>query len=300
LAFSHSFSIFSSFYMKKFFESGFGRALLRSRYRILLTYGLAIVGSFFVFLYPLLTGKAIDGVLAGSSNGVFILIAVWSVHLAIDYFRMRYDTITFANLHAGVATEMIEAQRAQGAETSTVAARAAMLQEITDYFAYQVPGILMFLVSPIGAFVAIWFFDVPTGIFATVYVIAGLLFMRFVYPRSKDLNRTLNDQQERTVNVIEARDSIGAHFKGLATAAISISNMSANIDALLEVGRIAMTLFFILRLGQVGEISVGEAYAMVNYVWRLTDGVNYVPVIAQQIARLGDIRRRVAEGEELD
>jgi hypothetical protein len=67
----------------------------------------------------------------------------------------------------------------------------------------------------------------------------------------------------------------------------------------MEIGRIVLVLLFLLRLGQIGSISAGEAYAMISYVWRLTDGVQSVPNIVQQIARLSDIRKRIASGEEL-
>jgi uncharacterized protein YbbC (DUF1343 family) len=288
--------------MTRFFENGLGRQLYLSRYRILLTYGLAIAASGFVFFYPLLTGWAIDGVLAAQYDGLFMLITVWAVHLAVDFFRLRMDTVTFSRIHANTATEMIEQQRAAGVETSVIAARTTMLLEVTNFFAYQVPYILMFFVTPIGALITLWIFDPRIGIVACIYVTLFMLFSRWIFPISKNLHKTLNDQTEKTVDVIadtQKHQGVGNHFDWLAKQAVAISNMEVSVEVVMEIGRIVLVLLFLLRLGQIGSISAGEAYAMISYVWRLTDGVQSVPNIVQQIARLSDIRKRIASGEEL-
>jgi hypothetical protein len=107
---------------------------------------------------------------------------------------------------------------------------------------------------------------------------------------------------ENNVKVIEdisTVDGVKNHFLGLASRAVAISNMEATVDAAMEVARIILVLTFLWRLGQIGSITAGGAYAMVNYVWRLSDGVQSVPQIVQQIARLTDIRKRIASGGEL-
>jgi ABC transporter transmembrane region len=288
--------------MNRFFESGFGRQLYLSRYRILLTYSLAVAASGFMFFYPLLTGWAIDGVLDGKHNGLLLLIAVWAFHLMMDYGRLRMDTVTFSGIHARTATEMIEQQRAAGVDTSVLAARTTMLLEITNFFAYQVPFILMFFVTPIGALATLWLFDGWSGVIATVYAVVMLALNRWIFPVSRKLHQQLNDRTEKNVSVIDDRNTVAGvqlHFDGLARQAVVISNMEANIDAAMELGRIFLVLAFLWRLGQIGNISAGEAYAMVSYVWRLSDGVHSVPQIVQQIARLLDIGKRIASGEEL-
>jgi ABC transporter transmembrane region len=288
--------------MTPFFESGVGRQIYLSRYRIALTYGLSVAASGFLFLYPLLTGWAIDGVLAGHYQGLTMLIGVWSFHLAMDYGRQRMDTITFSGIHARAATEMIEEQRAAGVETSTVSARSSMLLELTNFFAYQVPYILMFFISPVGALITLWVFDQWSGAIASVYGAVSLLFNRWIFPVSRDLHQALNDRTEHNVKVIEDTSTVGGvatHFSKLAQQAVRISNMEAGVDAVMEVGRIVLVLGFLWRLGQIGSVSAGEAYAMVSYVWRLADGVQSVPQIVQQIARLSDIRKRIASGEAL-
>lgn len=288
--------------MTDFFKSGFGRQLYLSRYPIFLTYGLSIAASGFVFIYPLLTGWAIDGVLAKKHDGLFMLVAVWAFHLAVDFFRLRLDTITFSRIHANTVTEMIEQQRAAGVDTSMIAARSTMLLEITNFFTFQVPYILMFFVTPIGALITLWAFDATSGMIAAVYVAVFLTFSRFIFPVSMGLHQTLNDQSEKNVDVIAntaTTEGVQKHFDGLAKQAVIISNMEVTVDTVMEVGRIVLVLLFLWRLGQIGSVSAGEAYAMISYVWRLTDGVQSVPNIVQHIARLSDIRKRIASGEEL-
>jgi ABC-type bacteriocin/lantibiotic exporter with double-glycine peptidase domain len=288
--------------MTRFFENGLGRQLYLSRYRIALTYGLAIAASGFMFFYPLLTGWAIDDVLAGEHDGLLLLILVWACHLAMDYFRQRMDTITFSGIHSRTATEMIEQQRAAGVDTSVVAARSSMLLEITNFFAHSVPHILMFFISPIGALITLWLFDWWCGTVATIYALISLAFNRWIFPVSRGLHQVLNDRSEKNVSVIadtQTADGVKNHFDAMAKQAVVISNMEANVDAAMEVGRILLVMTFLWRLGQIGTVTAGEAYAMVSYVWRLTDGIQSVPIIVQQIARLSDIRKRIASGEEL-
>jgi ABC transporter transmembrane region len=268
----------------------------------LLTYGLAVAASGFMFFYPLLTGWAIDGVLAGKHDGLLLLIAVWAFHLVMDYGRLRMDTITFSGIHARTTTEMIEQQRAAGVDSSMLAARTNMLQEITNFFAYHVPYILMFFITPIGALITLWLFDLWGGVIATIYAVVMLAFNRWIFPMSRRLHQDLNDRTEKNVNVInDTKTTAGVqlHFDGIAKQSVVISNMEANIDAAMEMGRIFLVLAFLWRLGQIGNVTAGEAYAMVSYVWRLSDGVHSVPQIVQQIARLADIRKRIASGEEL-
>jgi hypothetical protein len=64
-----------------------------------------------------------------------------------------------------------------------------------------------------------------------------------------------------------------------------------------EVATMGLFIFAVIRLGGVSALSIGEAYAVISYVQRYTDGVRQVPYLMQRLSRFADIRKRI-ESEE--
>ena len=285
--------------MKKFFATGFGQLLYLSRYRIILTYVLSFAASIFMMLYPLLVGNAVDGALAHETWPVILLAMVWGTHIVLNLFRQVYDTRTFARINAVAATELITKQRSADLSTSTISARVGMLSELSSFFAYAVPGAIMYIISPFGALFMIFRFEVSTGLVASLYLVLTLGFNRIMYPVSKTLHQRLNNRSEQSVEVIGAAagENVQPHYQGLAQDNIAISDFDAKTWGLVEVATMGLFLFAVIRLGRMSALSIGEAYAVIAYVQRFTDGVSQVPYIMQRIARLADIRKRI-ESEE--
>jgi ABC transporter transmembrane region len=281
--------------MKKFFDSGLGRLIYLARYRIALTYILSVAASIFMMLYPLLVGNAVDGAMARSSQPLIILALVWTAHIALDLFRQVYDTRTFARLNSIAANELITTQRSAGQTTSTIAARVGMQAELSGFFAYDVPGTIMYILSPIGALFMIFRFELWTGLVATVYLIATVCFNWWMYPISKTLHQRLNNRTEKSVEVIGAPklEEVEPHYKNLAEDNIAISDFDAKTWGVVEAATMGLFLLAVVRLGGITALSVGEAYAVIAYVGRYTDGVRQVPYLMQRLSRFADIRKRI-------
>ena len=97
------------------------------RLRIGFTYALTLVENLIELLYPWATGIAIDGLLArGGWPALLPLAAIWLVHIVVGIGRHLYDTRLFTRIYAELVTAMVLRQRARGAGTADVAARAAM------------------------------------------------------------------------------------------------------------------------------------------------------------------------------
>ena len=88
----------------------------RHRLKLALTYTLTLVENALDVLYPFLTGVAIDALLAGAWSGVAPLLIAWTVHLFVGLFRHVYDTRVFTLVYANLASDLVERQRAQGAD----------------------------------------------------------------------------------------------------------------------------------------------------------------------------------------
>jgi ABC-type multidrug transport system fused ATPase/permease subunit len=281
--------------MKQFFESGLGRLLYLSRYRIALTYLLSIAASIFMMLYPLLVGNAVDGSLSQSFSALYILALVWVSHVALDLFRQIYDTRTFARINAVAASSLITSQREGGQTTSAIAARVGMQEELSSFFAYDVPGTIMYILSPIGALVMIFRFELLTGFVALAYLVATVGFNWWMYPISKKLHQNLNNRTEQSVEVIGSSqvEGVEPHYKHLAEDNIAISDFDAKTWGVVEAATMGLFLLAVVRLGGIKALSIGEAYAVIAYVGRYTDGVRQVPYLMQRLSRFADIRKRI-------
>jgi ABC-type bacteriocin/lantibiotic exporter with double-glycine peptidase domain len=285
--------------MKQFLASSFGKLIYAARYRIILTYLLSIAASIFMMLYPLLVGNAVDGALAHSLRPLVFLAMVWALHIVLNLFRQVYDTRTFARINAVAATELIVVQRKANHNTSTISARVGMLSELSSFFAYEVPGTIMYIISPLGALFMIFRFEVTTGLIAAVYLCSTLSFNRWIYPMSKTLLQRLNSRSELSVEIIGSTGDVEPHYQNLAADNIAISDFDAKAWGAVEIATMGLFLFAVIRLGGISALTVGEAYAVIAYVQRFTDGVSQVPYIMQRIARLTDIRKRIETEREV-
>ena len=63
-------------------------------------------------------GCAIDAVVVGAWAGVAPLLIAWTAHLAVGLFRHVYDTRAFTLVYADLAADLVERQRAQGADAA--------------------------------------------------------------------------------------------------------------------------------------------------------------------------------------
>jgi hypothetical protein len=102
-------------------------------------------------LYPFLTGVAIDALLAGAWSGVAPLLIAWTVHLFVGLFRHVYDTRVFTLVYAKLASDLVERQRAQGADAAHLAARVALSREMVDFLQVEVPAAAASVVRFVGA-----------------------------------------------------------------------------------------------------------------------------------------------------
>jgi ABC-type multidrug transport system fused ATPase/permease subunit len=281
--------------MKKFFTTGFGQLIYLARYRIILTYLLSIAASVFMMLYPLLVGNAVDGTLAHNVWALVPLVAVWLTHIGLDLFRQVYDTRTFARINSAAATDLIAQQRQAGQTTSTISARVNMQAEFSSFFAYDVPGTIMYILGPLGALFMLFRFELWTGFVATAYLFATVVFNLWLYPISKRLHQRLNSRTEKSVEIVEAPEllDVKEHYKSLANDNIDISDFDAKTWGVVEIATMGLFVLAVIRLGGVSALSIGEAYAVISYVQRFTDGVRQVPYLMQRLSRFADIRKRI-------
>ncbi len=269
------------------------------RWRIALTYAVTLLENLFYLLYPWTIGLAIDGLLAGKGWWSLVpLVAIWGAHIMIGAGRQVYDTWVFARLHARIATATIERQRLAGIETTEIAARSVMSRELVDFFEREVPTLMTAALGLVGGIAMLFWYDRPVGLIVTVWMAPVLVVYAIMGRRAHGLNRDLNDETEREVDLIERNRFVplASHFRRRGRLRVRLSNAEATSWSLVELFSITAVVLVLLRMTSLPGIQAGELYAMLAYVWRVLECLDQAPTLVQRFARLLDIRRRLDVG----
>ena len=269
------------------------------RWRIALTYAVTLLENLFYLLYPWTIGLAIDGLLAGKGWWSLVpLVAIWGAHIVIGAGRQVYDTWVFARLHARIATATIERQRLAGIETTEIAARSVMSRELVDFFEREVPTLMTAALGLVGGIAMLFWYDRLVGLIVTVWMAPVLVVYAIMGRRAHGLNRVLNDETEREVDLIERNRFVplASHFRRRGRLRVRLSNAEATSWSLVELFSITAVVLVLLRMTSLPGIQAGELYAMLAYVWRVLECLDQAPTLVQRFARLLDIRRRLDVG----
>jgi ABC-type multidrug transport system fused ATPase/permease subunit len=273
--------------------------LRAERGRIALTYGVTLLENLFYLAYPWTIGLAIDGLLSGKGPwSLAPLIAIWGLHILIGAGRQVYDTWVFARVHAEIAAGTIVRQRAAGMGTTEIAARSVMSRELVDFLEREVPTLATAALGLVGGIAMLFWYDQLVGLVVTALMVPVLAVYTVMGRRAHRLNKDLNDETEREVELI-SRGRLGplaSHFRRRGRLRVRLSNAEAASWGLVELFSIAAVVVVILRMTALPAIQAGELYAMLAYVWRVLECLDQAPLLVQRFARLLDIRRRLALG----
>jgi ABC-type multidrug transport system fused ATPase/permease subunit len=282
-------------------SSATARIFRAERWRIALTYGVTLLENLFYLLYPWTIGLAIDGLLARHGwRSLVPLVAIWAAHIVIGAARQVYDTWVFARIHAALATTTIERQRLAGIDTTEIAARSTMSRELVDFFEREVPTLMTSALGLVGGIAMLFWYDRTVGLIVTAWMAPVLLVYGIMGRRAHRLNRALNDETEREVDLIQRNRfaPLASHFRRRGRMRVRLSNAEAMSWSLVELCSITAVLLVLLRMTSLPSIQAGELYAMLAYVWRVLECLDQAPTLVQRFARLLDIRRRLALGAE--
>ena len=272
------------------------RTLIRARRCALaLTYGLAIVENACTLAYPALTGFAVDRLVGHAFDGLAMLVAVWLLHLAIAFFRQRFDTRVFMGLYADIAAHIVPQQQALGHGTSTVSARVEMIRDVVGFFEKEVPAMFHNVVAVVGSLTMLFTYSLDAGIIA----LAVLLPMGFVngwyWQHALRLNAGINNQIEREVDTIASGRPfrIERHFRLLRRWRVMLSDSEAWTWAATELATIVALVFILIDFTQSQAFTAGAIYAVLAYVYDYLEGLNQVPTLVNNLTRMKDVRRRL-------
>ena len=272
-------------------------SLLRAR-RVAIagTYTLTLLENVCTLAYPALTGRAVDDLVKRDFTGLVLLVAVWLAHLALSVARQRVDTRVFMGLYAEIASHLVGAQQAQGHGTSKVSARVEMVRDIVGFFEKEVPAMFHNAVAVVGSLAMLFVYDVDAGFIAMAVLLPMALVNAWYWRRALRLNRGINNQLEREVDDIESGRvvRIRRHFLLLRRWRVMLSDSEAWTWGATELATIVALVYILIDFTQSPAFTAGAIYAVLAYVYDYLEGLNQVPTVVNNIARLRDVRARLA------
>jgi len=277
-------------------------ALRLYQWRIAFTYALTLTEDLLELSYPWATGIAINGVLDGHMEYAAPLIIAWAARSTIGLIRRMYDTRLYTQIYNHIVEMTILRQRRAGIPATRVAARSAMSREFVTFFEKDVATLVTTMVGIFGSLgMLLWYDLLIGGMMACLFVPVVIVNNSYVR-KSFAFNRELNNQLEEEVKSIETADPdvVKAHFSAVRGWRVKLSDAEALNWSIIEVLSILLLIGVLVRITYMEEISAGEIFAMIVYVWQFMENLDNVPELLQQLARLQDIRKRIESGASVE
>jgi ABC-type multidrug transport system fused ATPase/permease subunit len=268
--------------------------LRRHRSRLGVTYSLIVVENVFELLYPFAIGLAVDGLLDDSWNGVAVLVAITLTHIVVGAGRQVFDTRSFNRLYADMASELVERQRRDSVETSSVAARTVLAGEYVEFLERDVAAAIAAAFAVFGSLLMLFLYDPVVGLAAALLLVPVGLVNLWLMRRSGRIYRSLNDQSENEVSAIERgrTHEVRRHFRLLAGHWNRLSDTEAISWVVVEFLAVGLVVITLVRATDGGG-EIGAIFATIAYVWAYTAGFDAVPAVVQRMSGVPDIRRRL-------
>jgi ABC-type multidrug transport system fused ATPase/permease subunit len=271
------------------------------RFRLVLTYilfSLEMIGS---LMRPFFLGLAINDLLKGSYQGLFLLSGVHVGWLIIGTIRHRLDTRTYTAIYTTLVTKFL-ARRYGKEDISRLSAHSTLAREFVDFLEFDLVYVIEAVYSLLGSLLLLFFYDT-----AVVLVCLGILlpvtgFSYFYGKKMRKLNQKKNDELENQVNIISTGNNhlIRQHYENLRNWQIRISDQEAwnfGIMELMVMVVIGLSLLITNKAAGSG-IEAGSLIGIYSYIQKFVSGLDTIPYTVQRLSSLNDITRRIELEED--
>lgn len=264
--------------------------LASEKVRISLTYAILSVETLLELALPALVGFAIDGVMAGSNQGLYLLVAGILALVVSGSCRKLYDTRAFGRIQSRLAMLI----GARSAAPSTKVAHIRLLDDLAQFFDTFLPQAIGSAISTFGAVAVLFFYDWKIGAASLAALTVIGLFLSIVATRTARLNRRINQRLEQEAQVIQAATGtrLGRHIEALRRLRNGRSDAETLMFAFGWMVLCALIVFALFEAAG-GGITAGQIFAVLSYVLAVADGFAAMPPAIERMTRTGDILRRL-------
>ena len=268
----------------------------RYRLRISGTLGLLGIEQVLAVAEPFMLGVAINDLLNGSYRGILWLAGLEGARLLIGVIRRLYDTRVYAWIYSELANSTTG--HSSNTTISKTSAWVRLIQELVDFFEWEIPSLAAAIISLIGALLMLLFLSPVVGMLSLV--VAGLIALVFQISRKRtfNLNYLLNNELERQVTTIERNNCQASkrHFRRLARWRIHLSDLEAMNFGIAEL-LLAGLIIGAIVLTVDHSIAVGTVFSIIAYLIDFAEGLVILPTTYQQWIRAQEIGTRFNQAQ---
>lgn len=274
---------------------------LENRWAIARVYATLVIASTIHLLMPRLFGEAIDAVVAVSKGLPLDIgpILVWALadigETLFNTARYWYDTVVFGRIDLKVVTRVIQDQYAAGADTSTVNGRAGMSNRLTNFFESQVPWIVHSLFASVGGMVLLAATDLRVFFACLVFMLPVAARAFWLHRRISPLLQSGYDLTEANASVIESRDMnrVQGHYQAVLDNHLKVNVLHTTSFAVMSTLKVVLTGVVLWLFSQSAEVTVGEVYAILAYIFQVTDNIDNLPNLVAAVSDVKNIAARL-------
>ncbi len=280
----------------------FGLMSLLRQYRkpIAITWGLVLIENILLALIPLMTGRAIDDLLAGGVNTLFVLAGVLVVLTLLMVMRRIYDTRAYGKMRVGMGLDVRDSHIEQ--LVSIINARLNMARELVDFLEEQIPELITACVQIVIALIVLASFHQWLALSVFSMSVAVFLIYTLFHGKIYRLNSLLNGQSEKQVSLLQSgrKTSLLRHLRLLNKHEISLSDTDAVVYGLIFLVAVAAIIFNLWIATQVMDVTAGSIFSIVSYSWEFVQAVFMLPLALQSLTRLKEISDRLNSNQKED
>lgn len=247
-------------------------------------------------LFPLIIGRAIDGLLQDDHSGLIELGVLCGLVLFTGAGQRYYDTRVYAGIYRTVSAELVERENRKGSDVSKISARASLFEEFIQFLEDSLPRIIHQLINFTGTLILIAWIDPRIFALCAVGAIVTILVFALSEKKITQFHKGLNDEKEKQVTVISRNHPVRVdrHFRNMMHWNVRLSDLETWNYSLIWLALTAVLLASIAMIVGAGDGEYGQMIAAVMYVFGFIDSVLIFPLFYQQLLRLGDIGRRLS------
>ncbi len=210
---------------------------VENRLRLSITYSLILAENVIRLFYPVMTGHAINTLLAGRYDGLLLFVVFWIARMGTATWRRVYDTKTFTQVYANLATRVVAEQHSSQVPVSKIIARSTLSKEFVDFFERDTPLMVRTAITLVGSVTILFSYHPLLGTLSLALIPPLTIINYFNAKRSLRLNTELNNQLEQEVEVISGRnvDVVRNHYLQLSHWRVKLSNFEARNFSIMEV-----------------------------------------------------------------
>ena len=272
-----------------------GSIFKKYRWKISITFLLLILENISKVLQPLVLGIAINDLIGGKNEGLWLFCLLYAVGFFIGVIRRYYDTRAYTSIYTELASDLAIKQNDQATEISMIAARSALVKELVDFFEHDLAQAFTACLGVVGALVMLVLFDgwIFMGCVVAILVIINIYWMS--KHRIYQFHVGLNDELEHRINVLETRNPTGifSHFRNISRWLVRLSDMETLNFGLIEMVLFALALFALYCSASAVNATAGGIFSVLTYVLEFSNGVFMLPIVFQQLIRLREISTRL-------